>query len=285
LVEGGTTWLGYNGGQRSAKVFAVTPTINGATNYTISFYFDNTELGGKNPATLRIAKTTAGSVAASNPANTVMVVPTVTTLGTTTTIFTTNFTSFSHYFLVDAGVLLPADVVAFSGKVTNEQNSWLYWTTASEQDNRQFNIEVSKDGVNFIVLDTVASKGNASNEQYYEYLHEDPLPGINYYRLKQIDFDGKYKYSKIITLQVNSSVTKAAVYPVPARNSITINFGEIITKAEIIIFSADMRKVRQVNIDGLSAKKDINISSLSPGIYFIQYASGDTRAVMRFMKE
>jgi hypothetical protein len=46
-----------------------------------------------------------------------------------------------------------------------------------------------------------------------------------------------------------------------------------------------MRKVRQVNIDGLSAKKDINISSLPPGIYFIQYATGANRAVMRFMKE
>ena len=60
LEEAGTSWLNYQGGQRSAKVFAVTPTTNGgSTSYTVSLYFENAELDGKTAATLRIAKTTA----------------------------------------------------------------------------------------------------------------------------------------------------------------------------------------------------------------------------------
>jgi hypothetical protein len=286
LDEAGTTWLNYQGGQRSAKVFAVTPTTNGATtNYTISLYFDNTELGGKTPATLRIAKTSAATVAASNVSNTILVTPTVTALGSGTTVFTASFTGFSRFFLVDAGVALAIELTDFSGKVTSEQNSLLSWTTASEQDNRQFDIEVSRDGVNFAPLGIIASQGNATHDQHYEYLHTNPQPGISFYRLKQTDLDGKYTYSKIIALNISNSLTKASVYPVPAKNVITMNFGEVITKAEISIFSADMREVKRESINGLSAKKDINISHLPPGVYFIRYTSGTANEIMRFLKE
>lgn len=286
LDEAGTTWINYQGGQRSAKVFAVTPTTNGAgANYTISVYFDNAELGGKTAATLRIAKTTAASVAASNVSNTVLLTPTVTTLGSGTTVFTSNFTGFSRFFLVDAGVALAVELTDFSGRITNEQNSLLSWTTASEQDNRQFDIEVSRDGVNFDLLTTIASQGNANHDQHYEYLHIGPQPGTSFYRLKQTDLDGKYAYSKIIALTINNSLTKAFVYPVPAKNTITINFGEIIAKAEIRIFSADLRTVKQESINGLSARKDINISHLAPGVYFIRYTSSNTNEIMRFIKE
>src|SRR5204862_118992 len=123
--------------------------------------------GGKIPATLRIAKTTAASVASSNVSNTVLITPTVTTLGSGTTVFTASFTGFSRFFLVDAGVALAIELTDFSGKVTGEQNSLLSWTTASEQDNRQFDIEVSRDGVNFTLLGTVASQGNATHDQHY----------------------------------------------------------------------------------------------------------------------
>jgi hypothetical protein len=286
LDEAGTAWLSYQGGQRSAKVFAVTPATNGAgTNYGISLYFDNAELDGKTPATLRIAKTTAASVAASNVSNTVLIIPTVTTLGSGATVFTANFSGFSRFFLVDAGVALAAELTDFSGKVTSEQNSLLSWTTASEQDNREFDIEISRDAANFDLLGTIASQGNATQDQHYEYLHVKPQPGISFYRLKQTDLDGKYSYSKIIALSVSNSPAKTYVYPVPAKSVITINFGTVITKAEISIFSADIRTVKQESITSPSVKKDINISSLRPGVYFIRYTSGNTTEIMRFIKE
>jgi Pregnancy-associated plasma protein-A/Secretion system C-terminal sorting domain len=286
LDEAGTTWLNYQGGQRSAKVFAVTPTTNGGSaSYSISLYFDNAELGGKTPATLRIAKTTAASAAASNVSNTVLLIPTVTTLGSGTTVFTASFTGFSNFFLVDAGVALAVELTDFSGIVTSDRNSLLSWTTASEQDNRQFDIEVSRDGVNFDLLGTIASHGNANHDQHYEYLHADPQPGISFYRLKQTDLDGKYTYSKIVALTINNPFTKAFVYPVPAKNTITIEFGKIIAKVDITIFSADLRTVKQESINAPSAKKEINIGNLRPGVYFIRYTSGTTNEIMRFIKE
>jgi hypothetical protein len=286
LEEAGSTWVSYQGGERSAKVFAVTPTTNGATaGYTASFYFTNAELGGKNPATLRIAKTSAASVAASNPGNTLLVTPTMTTLGSGTTVFTASFTGFSRFFLVDGGVTLPVVLTEFGGKVTGDNDVVLNWSTASEHSNRGFDVEVSRDGINFMLLGTVASRGNASSEQQYEYLHLKPQPGVLYYRLKQTDLDGSHEYSKIISLQVNINLVKAFIYPVPATHKITINFGRLIARGDIEIFSADMKTIRRERINDLSLTKDIYIGLLSKGIYFIRFTDGTSTDILRFIKE
>ncbi|WP_276503689.1 zinc-dependent metalloprotease [Terrimonas pollutisoli] len=286
LDAGGTTWINYQGGQRSAKVFAVTPTTNGAsTNYTISLYFDNAELAGKNPATLKLAKTSAASAGASLPGNTILVTPTVTTLGSGTTIFTAPFTGFSRFFLVDGGVTLPATLTEFTGRLNAEQDALLSWTTASEFNNRQFDLETSRDGINFSLLAAIGSQGNAATTQEYSYLHIKPAGGVNYYRLKQIDWDGDFEYSKIISLNVDNTASRSFVYPVPAKNTITINFGSPLTKTELEIFSADMKNVRREIISVPSLTKTIDISSLSKGIYFIRYKKGDSMDVLRFIKE
>ncbi len=122
-------------------------------------------------------------------------------------------------------------------------------------------------------------------EQHYEFLHVKPHPGLSYYRLKQTDHDGKYTYSKIISLTINPVLTKASIYPVPAKNTIIINFGTIINKGEIKIYSADMKLVRRDKINGPSMTKEINISSLPGGIYFIHYAHGTTVETLRVIKE
>jgi hypothetical protein len=286
LDEAGTVWTNYQGGQRSAKVFAATPATNGeTTNYTASFYFTNDELGGKNPATLRIAKTSASSAALANESNTVLITPLVTTLGTGTTVFTASFTGFSHFFLVDAGVILPVALTEFTVRLDNDDDAILRWITSSEYNNRGFDVEIGRDGTNFALLGTVVSQGNAGSEQFYHYVHAKPQPGVTYYRLKQTDIDGKHEYSKIISLDLNQTAVKPFVYPVPAKNKITLNFGSLITKARIEVFSADMKTVKCDNVNGPSVTKDIDISNLSKGVYFIRYSNGSTTELLRFIKE
>jgi hypothetical protein len=286
LEEAGITWVNYMGGQRSAKVFAVTPTTNsGTASYTISLYFDNTELGGEIPAALRIAKTTAASAAASNAGNTVLITPTVTTIGANITVFTATFTGFSRFFLVDAGVTLPVDLTEFTAKATDDKNTLLNWTTAFEQSNKQFDIEISNDGVNFTHLATVPSQGNSSTGQRYEYLHVKPQSGTSWYRLKQIDIDGKSKYSQIVAVTLHSDLVKAFVYPVPSKNTITVNFGSLVNKASVDILSADMKLVKRETVNSLSLKKDINIQGLSKGVYFIKLSMENGTQLLRFVKE
>jgi len=286
LEAGGTTWVNALGGQRSAKVFAITPTTNiASTNYTISLYFENAELGGKTPAGLRIAKTTAASAAAANATNTILVTPIITTLGSGITVFTASFTGFSRFFLADAGVILPVTLTDFSASVTSDQNTMIKWITSFEQDIENFTIEVSNDGVNFVPLATVASKGNSSSLQYYEYLHKRPAKGITWYRLKHTDLDGNFKYSKNVAVKINNEQSKPYVYPVPAKDLLTINFGTILNNCSIEIFTTDMRVIRRETVNSLSMKKEINISQLQSGIYFIRLSGPSGIDLLRFIKE
>jgi hypothetical protein len=286
LDEAGSTWLGYSGGQRSRKVFAISPTTNGATaGYTISLYFDNAELDGKNPATLRLAKTSATSVALSTPANTQLVVPTVTTLGSGTTVFTASFTGFSRFFLVDAAVILPVVLTEFNGRLNANHDAVLNWNTSSEYNNRGFDIETSRDGVNFEKLSSIASMGNSGTEQRYEYLHIDPPAGTNYYRLRQIDLDGKIEFSKIISLQVDEHAGKVMLYPVPASDKLNINFGGLSGRGEIEIFSADMKTIRRETVIDLRNVKTIAVADLASGVYFIRYSNSISTGIIQFVKK
>lgn len=286
LNGAGTSWTSFSGGQRSAKVFAVTPTTNGASaNYTISLYFTNAELGGKTAGTLRMAKTTAATVAGANFSNTVIVTPTVTTLGSGTTVFTGSFTGFSLFFLVDASVTLPVELVDFSAKLNDQKNTELKWITASEQNNRDFEIQVSDDGINFIALATVPSQGNSGTNQYYEYVHLKPQKGTTWYRLKQTDWDARFKYSNIASVIIDDQVSRPFVYPVPASHSITLNFGHTTRKASIELFTTDMKIVRRETFSGLALKKEMNISGLPAGVYFIRVSSESGTDVIRFTKE
>ncbi len=286
LEEAGTTWQSYMGGERSGKVFHVEPISNGGTtSYTVSFYFTNAELAGKNPATLRLARTSAASVALSNPGNTILITPAVTTLGTGTTVFTASFTGFSRFFLVDGGAILPVVLTSFTGKIDNNRNAVLNWSTASENNNRGFEIETSRNGTDFTRIGWVASQGNAETVQHYEFTHLIPPIGTNYYRLKQTDLDGRFEYSKIISLQIDPIAGKPVVYPVPATHSVTIDFGKLTGKAEIEIFSADMKTLHRETISDLQSRKSIPVGHLSSGVYFIRYTAGSNTGVLRFVKE
>lgn len=286
LEAGGNTWVSALGGERSAKVFTITPTTNtSTTSYTIALYFSNAELGGKNANTLRIAKTTAASAAAANSSNTVLVTPTITTLGTGTTVFTGNFTGFSRFFLVDAGATLPVTLTSFTGTAIKRKQSLLRWSTSFEQNNKEFTVEVSTDGVRFTPLATIASKGNSSSVQQYEYLHERPAAGVNWYRLVQTDLDNQSKYSTVITVLISDGQHMAYLYPVPAKEQLTLAFSSAVSQARIEVLSADLRVLQKETISNLTLKKDIQVSGLPAGIYFIRVSGPGGQELLRFIKE
>jgi hypothetical protein len=168
--------------------------------------------------------------------------------------------------------------------VTNEKNTLLSWTTSSEQDNREFSVEVSRDGANFVSIGSVASKGNSSIDQHYQFLHVKPQAGTSWYRLKQTDLDGKFSYSKVISINIEKGLVKSFIYPVPAHDILTINFGTVITKGSVEILSSDMKVLKREKINSLSVKKDIMVSHLPQGVYFVKIWNGSSNEMLRFIK-
>jgi hypothetical protein len=97
-------------------------------------------------------------------------------------------------------VILPIELSSFKGKLVDGQLTKLDWTTAREVSNKGFGIQRSIDGRNFFEIDFIQSKGNTSHGHQYSYLDKLPYRGVYYYRLRQVDEDGKETFSKMITV-------------------------------------------------------------------------------------
>ncbi|MEP7145221.1 MAG: T9SS type A sorting domain-containing protein, partial [Ferruginibacter sp.] len=168
---------------------------------------------------------------------------------------------------------LPVSLVSFTAKAENEKVQ-LQWKTASEINNAFFDVEHSSDGVNFMAIGRIAGKGTTNLEQSYQFLHETPVNGNNYYQLRQVDIDNRYKYSGIVQVSVKiNRIFVTGIYPNPVKNM--LQFSVIAPeKTKISIQVNDMagRMVlqQQQYINNGENKLKLNVSPLTGGIYYLQ---------------
>jgi hypothetical protein len=116
---------------------------------------------------------------------------------------------------------LPVEFTQFSGVADGSVNR-LHWTTASETNNAAFELEKSRDGVNFITYGSVQGAGNSTITQHYAFTDVNPFYPTTFYRLNQVDFDGDHHYSDMISVNNGSFiVTSVDVYTVEGRHITT----------------------------------------------------------------
>lgn len=174
--------------------------------------------------------------------------------------------------------ILPVTFTYFWGKEDNNINT-LYWQTASELNNKEFEIECSTDGADFFYLATVEGNGTSNVIHNYQYLHHAAiLNDVIYYRLKQVDFNGNYNYSAIIAVKNKTYRQKTiTIYPNPSNNTISIK--NITSKTTYKIFDA----IGNVITDGIyQPYMEIAVDQLPAGIYFLKMQDG---YFFRFIKE
>ncbi len=157
----------------------------------------------------------------------------------------------------------------------------LKWETATEINNRGFQIQRSPDGRNhWTDVAFVAGAGNTNQRQNYSYVDMSPFKGINYYRLMQINFDGKVSYSDIKTIRI-AQLSQLSLYPTLATSTITLEVASIdMLNTNLSIYDAQGRKVMQEKL--INQKQQINISGLQSGMYLIKLQNG---ASERFVKQ
>ncbi|HRN42683.1 MAG TPA: T9SS type A sorting domain-containing protein, partial [Vicingus sp.] len=95
--------------------------------------------------------------------------------------------------------VLPIELLSFTGKSIGSSNL-LEWKTTTEINNDYFTLERSSNATHFSELGIIEGAGNSNTMLYYNFTDENPLNGVNYYRLKQTDFDGRFSYSNIVAL-------------------------------------------------------------------------------------
>ncbi len=119
--------------------------------------------------------------------------------------------------------VLPVELISFAAKA-EETAVALTWTTASEKNNDRFEIERSADGRTFEYLTTLKGSGTTTLARHYQSLDKNPFNGINYYRLKQIDFDGTATFSEIVSVEIKSG--KIELFPNPVAGTLYLRMSD-----------------------------------------------------------
>lgn len=175
--------------------------------------------------------------------------------------------SFNNISLSAASVL-PVKLASFTGSTESNGDILLEWTTAMEQNSARFEIEKSENGIDFIKTGSVEAKVNPPAGSNYHFRYTRKPAQVTFFRLKQIDKDGNYDYSPVISVRdnSNSSLISASPNPVKGLTTITSGQGNI---TGIHVFSASAILVK--NIKGNNADKmAVDMSSLPRGAYYIQ---------------
>jgi Secretion system C-terminal sorting domain len=174
------------------------------------------------------------------------------------------------------------DFKSFSVSKNNAKNI-LAWQTASEKNNAQFNIENSADGESFFKIGETKGKGNSTIEQNYSFTDANPLRGINYYRLKQVDFDGATTFSKIVSIDNSGKgQSKVKVYPSITDSEINVELNDL-NKAEISIRDLSGRILFSKNTEGVT-NQILDLSSFVNGLYFLSVRTSDAIETVKIQK-
>ncbi len=172
---------------------------------------------------------------------------------------------------------LPIELLSFTAKL-NGNFVDLNWATASETNNEYFQIERADSDLNWKEIGQVDGAGNSNTTLYYNEKDRDPLPGISYYRLKQVDYDGKYTYSDVVSVVNNhlSDEDQVFIYPNPNKNGelwlrIPYAFSDYVTTVTVYDLSGKIQLQSQLGLS--EAISQINIESLSQGAYILHIRS------------
>lgn len=199
-----------------------------------------------------------------------------------------NVDGFSRWTLSSFSNPLPVLLLEFKGKLQNS-NALLNWKTENEQNTSKFEVERSTDGSNYNAVGYVTAANTAGVHQYGFIDNNITALGVPvvYYRLKQIDTDSRFKYSGIIALSIENKNT-VLLYPNPATDNLNINIS--VNRADKIqarIVDITGREImqRQWNITAGSTSLQIDISTLSQGMYYLQINGELIRETRSFIKK
>ena len=175
-------------------------------------------------------------------------------------------------------ITVPVRWLNFKSILRNNKQVELVWKTTNEINNRHFEVQHATDGVTFNTIAIVPSKSNPAGINEYSFMHITPVPGKNYYRLRQVDEDGRYEFSKIDYVELNNSSDKLQVYPNPVvKNTVTIMGMEWLNGSAIInLLGADGELIRRYTItQPTSTPLQLSLpGSLKSGTYFLSINNG-----------
>lgn len=182
---------------------------------------------------------------------------------------------------------LPVQLVTFDAQPLGDRQVHLTWSTAAETDNNHFILERSADGLRFEVITSVPGH-NSFEPHHYDWTDRTPLPGLNYYRLSQVDFDGQASSLGIKVVAIGHRDEDVSIYPNPAKAeamSLKTAFSfDFYGTLEISDMSGRIVAQRSLSLEKGKQITEQSVAGLAPGVYWLKLQSASDVRVLRFFK-
>ncbi len=194
----------------------------------------------------------------------------------------------------DCSGALPVTLVSFSGQKNNENQNVLKWTTAGESDFERFEVQRSEDAVSFEKIGDVYGKaanmsaGPQSVPALAEYVFTDWSPGyFNYYRLKMIDLDGSYAYSRILAIEnAGEQAFVGSFYPNPSSGKVRVDVSAPESgRWTLTVFDISGKSIAKRSYDLRKGKNTITLEHLAEGINLVRFEHGRFSEVRRLIRD
>lgn len=276
---------------RSDKVIQLTPDVAYPGTYRATIYFTTAEVAvwGGLAASLNILKVTDSDPLGATITGSVVIPVSVDDQRLTKGYisYTGDFTGFSKFMLTNRSTgPLPVQDLQFAAKAIG-QSIVLNWTTKSEINSRNFVIERSSDGMQFISIGTQNARGNSSQLSQYSFMDDNVSAGIwYYYRLRQVDMNNAEKLSEIRKARIDNGKVKMILHPNPATTAVRIILPVKHNSVNIRITDAAGRIVQKLKVNNtMNGIYNINVAHLAKGIYSVTVVADGQEFIEKLVKE
>jgi hypothetical protein len=177
-----------------------------------------------------------------------------------------NLTSFSAFFITtDNAAPLPVKLVQLDARMA-EQSVVINWATSEETNSGSFDIQRSLSGKSWETLGTVAAYGESTGLKRYEFSDQQPVIGSNFYRLRMIDRDGSFAYSRILNVKFRAE-NEVRVFPNPASEKVAISCSSPMYGFRLV---SQTGKVLLESAQNATGRINMPITNIPPGLYVVQ---------------
>jgi hypothetical protein len=194
--------------------------------------------------------------------------------------------NFNSFFSAAAAIAaLPIELISFEVYKKNANTVQITFATATEHNNERFEIERSTDGIVFEKIGAVKGAGSSVHTQHYSFEDTKPVPGVNYYRLRQVDFDNHFSYSEIEKVDVKANDIRLIVYPTQVLDVLHLQLGQALdTDAQWQIVDMAGQVVAMGQIPAEQTNASIDTGNLTKGLYVLRLTSAQQIIAQKFTK-
>lgn len=179
--------------------------------------------------------------------------------------------------------LIPIELLSFDAKRVYN-NTLISWATLSELSSDYFSVEWSRDGVNYKELAKVDGAGTSREKVEYNFTHNNPRNGVNYYRLKQYDFDGRSETFNVVSVTFDSKSKDMFIVPNRVDNNLRVEFTQTVDNGRLHIYNMEGKKVNSFILAKGIDIFNFDISGLKSGQYILKYVDVDKAITKKFIK-